>query len=177
MKNKKTLATLAIVSILSTCAWALPAYAANNGQARDGEIIAYVIAIDSHEVDAAKVALEKSPRNDVANYAHEMINDHGKNLDQMKSLSASENIPLRETKSVDNFITHGNKAIQSLDKATPTTIDTKYIDAMVTGHEEALSKLKGFVKTASNHSLKQLLKTTEETVSSHLTKAKELQNQ
>lgn len=144
---------------------------------KDGEIINFVMAIDKHEVDAAKVALAKKPRPEIVNYADEMINDHGKNLEEMENLSSSENILLPDTEAIQNFKAKGEKGLTDLRKSNGNTINSKYINAMVSGHKEALAKLDDFIRKAYNKHLKDELISTREAVKAHLTKAKELQAQ
>lgn len=140
----------------------------------DGEIIAYMEAINNGEISAAKVAKDKNVDADVMKFADMMIEQHGENLTQVTDLSSKSNIPADETSAVKKFKENGDKDLAKLSKLNDAKFQKAYIQAMIKGHTNADKMLTRFEKEVQNADLKQYLVDTKTAVEQHLAAAKQL---
>lgn len=144
-------------------------------QGSDGEVIAFMTAVDNHEIAAANIALSKNPKKEVADYADEMKTDHNNNLTEMEILSKDEKIRSHETLSLKYFKLQGERNLKQLNLANSNNINKKYIDAMIRGHKEVLKKIDAFIKKVDNSRLKKVLAASRQIVNVHLNQAKAIQ--
>lgn len=140
----------------------------------DGEIIAYMEAINNAEINAAKVAKDKKIDANVMQFADTMIQQHGDNLQQITDLSNKINIQPDETSAVKKFIETGDKDLAKLSKLADAKFQKAYIQAMIKGHTDADKMVKQFEKEVQNADLKQYLIDTKTAVEQHLSEAKKL---
>lgn len=140
----------------------------------DGEIIAYMQAINNGEINAAKVAKDKKVDANVMKFADMMITQHGENLQQITDLSSKINIAPDETAAVKKFKEKGDKDLAKLSKLDDAKFQKAYIHAMIKGHTDANNRLAHFEKEAQNADLKQYLVSTKAAVEQHLAAAKKL---
>lgn len=157
-----------VVSVFASASFAM------SKKSHDGEIIAFMEAINNSEISAAKVAKDKKIDSNVMNFADLMIDQHSKNLQEVTDLSKSANIPEDEDSAVKKFKDKGDKELASLSSLDGTKFQKAYIKAMIKGHTEALKKVDHFIKEAQNEDLKKYLINTKVTVEEHLAKAKKL---
>lgn len=141
----------------------------------DGEVIAWISAIDNFEIKASEVALTKNVDSPVKNYATMLNDQHSKNLKQTAELSDQLHEKPVDTKALTKFKENGKKQLTKLDKQDKN-FQKSFIDAMVSGHQDALHKVDtDLMKKVSNDSLASLLKETREMIANHLEQAKEIQ--
>ncbi len=140
----------------------------------DGEIIAYMEAINNSEINVAKVAKDKKVDADVMKFADMMITQHSDNLQQVTNLSAKNNIAADETPAVKKFKENSDKDLASLSKLDDAKFQKAYIKAMIKGHTDVGNMLMHFEKEAQNADLKQYLANTKTAVEHHLAEAKKL---
>jgi putative membrane protein len=145
-----------------------------NAKDHDGEIIAYMEAINKHEIAAANVAKDKKVDADVMKYADLMVEQHSANLQQVTDLSTKINVAADETPAVKKFMEKGDKDLDKLSKLDNTKFQKAYIHAMIEGHKNVDTMLKKFEKEAKNTELKQYLVDTKTVVEHHLAEAKTL---
>lgn len=143
---------------------------------KDGEIIAMLIALDSHEITAAKMALKKSTMPAVKDYAAMINHDHSQNLIDVLAISKEIGANPGETEAVLLFNQKGAKGIDTLSSLNGKAFDKAYIDAMVEGHQHALLLIDdNFLKNVSNPALKKLVLQTRPHILHHLEKAQDIQ--
>jgi putative membrane protein len=140
----------------------------------DGEIIAYMQAIDNHEISVSKVAKDKKVDDAVMKFADMMITQHGDNLQQVTDISTKDNIAADETPAVKKFKENGDKSLETLSKLDDAKFQKAYIKAMIKGHTDVNNMLMRFEKEAQNTDLKQYLVNTKKAVEEHLAHAKQL---
>jgi len=140
----------------------------------DGEIIAYVQALDNGEVAVSKMAKDKNVDASVNQFADMMIDQHGQNLQQVTDLSSKINVPADETAGVKKFKEKSDKDMSNLSKMTGAQFQKAYIQAMIKGHTEASKMITQFEKEAQNAELKSFLADTEKAVEHHLAEAKKM---
>jgi len=114
------------------------------------------------EVSEAQIALQKSQRQDVRDFAQHMIDDHGKANDQLKEAAAAEQITLPTSPS--NKDQQQAKKLQGLSGAA---FDKQYIEDQRAAHREAVSLFTKESKSGSDPRLKQFAATTLPTLENH----------
>ena len=97
----------------------------------DKGFVSKAISGNYNEIDAAKMALQKSQNDQVKQYAQKMIDDHQKLLDDLHALAGQENIKYK-----DEPTSEGKKLAKKLDGLNGTAFDKAYVDGMVKDHKE-----------------------------------------
>jgi len=122
------------------------------------------------EIDAAKIAQEKSSSADVKAFAKTMITDHTALLKELKPVIA------KAGKTAPTELDERRKGLlDNLRAAGPNDFDKTYLDQQVAGHEEMLTLLKGYAEHGDNADLKAAATKATPKVQAHLDKAKALQ--
>jgi putative membrane protein len=140
----------------------------------DGEIIAYMQAINNSEINVSKVAKDKKVDADVMKYADMMITQHNENLQQVTDLSNKINVAADETSAVEKFKENSEKDLEKLSKLDDAKFQKAYVKAMIKGHTDAKNKIMRFEKEVQNADLKEYLVNTKTAVEHHLAEAKQL---
>ena len=150
---------------------------APNGQGSEGEILAFLAALNQHEIDAAAAAKSKELSAQVSEYAMMMSNHHSSNLEKTLALGDSINIEPQETESIKEFKKKGNEELAKLTAMEGKGFEAAYLDAMIKGHTDALvwidTKL---TASAKNEALKAHLDETRMQIAMHLEEAKKLRD-
>ena len=171
--NSYIFASLALV-ILSSCVSVRSAK--NPSSHPDGEIIAFLVAVNKHEINMAKTIKKKALRDSaVEDFADLMITAHTENLAQTQQISDEQRIGSVETDAIREMKHKGNQEHDSLEQKYDVALETFYMDAMINGHKEALAKIDGYLNVVVNSPLKEHLKKTRHHVKMHLDKAVAIQ--
>lgn len=142
----------------------------------DGEIIAYMQAINNSEIAVSKIAATKDMDPKATEFANMMVDQHGENLKQVTDLSSTINVPADNTKKVDEFKAKSEKDADKLAKLDGKKFQIAYVKAMISGHTKVEGMLKKFEKEATNPELKNYLTATQKDVETHLADAKKLKS-
>jgi putative membrane protein len=146
------------------------------GNQGEGEVVAFLTAVDEHEVAVGKEAEQKSTNSSVKDFAQTMVKDHSKHLEDLQQLSTTLNIQSSETPMIKKLQAQGTADLDKLSKDQGADFDRAYMDQMVKGHSEALKTIDNHcMKNATDPQLKSFLETTRATVASHLEEAKKIQ--
>lgn len=122
------------------------------------------------EVEAGKMALEKSSNPDVKQFAQSMIDDHGKGLEETKKVAAAKNVTLPD----EPDAAHKKMAAQ-LKKMSGAAFDKEYVSkAGVADHTKVLAALKADQANARDADVKALAAKLEPTVAHHKEMAEKL---
>ena len=138
---------------------------------KDAEIAQAVIAIDQNEIDAGKLALERTVNPVVKEFANMMISEH--TSDQGAYNSAAASSP-QKSKLVGEIKGSGQIVAKKLSYLKGREFDKEYAKAMVSGHEDVVNRLENFTTTVKDADLREKLSATKNHVLEHLKKAKEL---
>ena len=145
-----------------------------NTKDHDGEIIAYMEAINNHEIEVSKVAKDKEMDKQVMEFADMMISQHSENLQQVKDISNKINIAADETTAVEKFKVKSEKDLDKISPLQGKKFQMAYIHAMIKGHTTVDKMLAKFEKEVKNPDLKEYLTNTKTVVEQHLAEAKQL---
>jgi putative membrane protein len=99
---------------------------------------------DMYEIQAAKIALQKSQSPAIKNFAQKMIDEHQATSTQLKGLLAKANVTAAPPAALDDR--HAGM-IEDLQKADVGKFDKVYLDQQTTAHREAL----GLMDSYANH--------------------------
>jgi len=123
------------------------------------------------EVEAGKLALEKSAAADVKAFAQHMITDHTKANQELTALAQKLDIK------VPDEATLTDKAKKMILEIRDESFDKAYANNQVDAHEKTVELFKKEAASSDNAELKAFAEKTLPTLEAHLKMAKELQSQ
>jgi putative membrane protein len=135
-----------------------------NMAARDGEA----------EVILGKLAADKASSEDVKKFGQQMVDDHTKANEELKSIAKSKNIDLEKAQA--NGTKKGERISQKLSKLEGAEFDKGYVGIMLKEHESAVKQFEGQSKDGQDEDLKAFAAKTLPTLQHHLEMVKELQS-
>jgi len=148
-----------------------PSTAPAAGALTQAQAVTLVGAVDKHEIQAAEQARSKKVRRDVLDFANLLHTEHSKNLEAGQKLGATET-----STELTAMEEKGRAGLAELDTKTGTAYEKAYVDAMVKGHEEALSMIDTkLLPAATDDNVRTFLTNSREHVAMHLEKGKALQ--
>lgn len=121
---------------------------------------------DLYEIQSSRLALTRSKRADVKDFANQMIADH---TQTSKSLKAALSNGDRKIASPSTQLSDANKAkITLLKKAPAASFDNLYLTQQADAHKMAWSLHKGYADTGTDATLKQVALTAVPVIERHL---------
>lgn len=136
----------------------------------DADRLAAIAQANIAEVAAGKMALEKSGNAGVKTFAQQMIDDHGKGLDETKQLAAAKNLTLPTEPDAAH-----KKMAADLQKMSGAAFDKAYVaKAGVADHAKVHAALKKDIAGAKDADVKALATKLEPIVAHHGEMAKNL---
>lgn len=137
----------------------------------DSLALGLLAAVNEHEIAAAQQAESKKVSPPVLAYAQMMEKQHGENLAKTRSLGS-----LAATPEVQAMKDKGKSDLEALGQKNGKDYETAYVEAMVSGHTEALALIDGrLLSLASAGPVRDHLTETRGHVAMHLEEAKKLQ--
>jgi putative membrane protein len=124
------------------------------------------------EVALGKLAATKASSDDVKKFGQQMVDDHSKANDELRSLAKGKGIDLTEAK--DKATKMESKAEGKLAKKEGAAFDKAYMDLMVKDHEDDVKEFEKASKNADDADLKAWAGKTLPTLESHLKMAKDI---
>ena len=122
------------------------------------------------EVEAGKLALEKSSSADVKTFAQHMVTDHTKANNELMALAKKLDIEVPD----DAALT--DKAKKAILEMRDESFDKAYANNQVAAHEKTVELFKKEAASSDNAELKAFATKTLPTLEAHLKMAKELQS-
>jgi putative membrane protein len=168
---------LKYVSILTTLfAFGVSAHAAD-AKVTDPQIAAIVVAANSVDIDAGKLAKSTSKNKDVKQFANQMITDHSAVNKSAVNLVTKLKVTPEENDTSRSLKSGGDANLASLKKLKGKEFDKAYVDHEVDYHQQVLDAIdKTLIPSASNAELKSLLEKTRPAIAAHLEHAKHMQS-
>lgn len=145
----------------------------------DGDIIAYLVAADSGEIAAGKLASSKATNPSVKAFAQKMVSDHSKMLKGTTQLASKASIAYATASNDDigDLRNDSKDALQDLtEKEAGGDWDEDYVDKQVDAHQSVIDHVNDFAKSAKNPQLVSMLQQALPKLQSHLKAAKDLQS-
>ena len=175
MKNHAFLLS-ALVAAGSLGLTAMKTSAADNAPT-DPQIAMIAVTADSIDIDAGKLAAEKSSNPKVKDFAQMMIRDHTSVNKKATDLAKKLNVTPEESDTSRSLKADADKNLTRLRGLRGADFDKAYIDNEVAYHEAVIKVVTGtLIPNTKNDELKKLLESAGPIFKSHLTHAKELQS-
>lgn len=121
------------------------------------------------EVETGKLALEKAQDPKVKEFAQHMVDDHGKMLEEVKSLAQSKGVDLPGAPDAKH-----EKVMKKLQSASGADFDREYMRAMVKDHRDALKLAQRTAKGAKDPDLKAAAQKAAPDIQDHLKMAQQI---
>lgn len=145
----------------------------------DADIVAYLVAADSGEIAAGKLASTKATNPSVKAFAKKMVGDHSTMLSQTTQLAKKENLAYATATNgdINDLRSDSKDALQDLtEKTTGNDWDKDYVDKQVDAHQHVIDHVNDFTQKAKNPQLVSMLKQALPKLQNHLQAAKALQD-
>ncbi|TZF88401.1 DUF4142 domain-containing protein [Cognatilysobacter lacus] len=140
------------------------------------EALALLNLVNDHEIKAAEQAKSKKVKGDAAAFADMMKMDHTKNMAATKALLDKNGGAPADSAAMSDMKSKSDAELQQLAALDGDAYAKAYIDAMVNGHQDALTKLDSMlIPAATDAAIKKHLQATRDAVQKHLDRAKEIQ--
>jgi putative membrane protein len=123
------------------------------------------------EVTLGGIAAQKATNGDVKNFGNQMVTDHGKANDQLRTWATNKGIALPSEMGEEH-----KKTAADLSNKSGAAFDKAYMDAMVEDHEKDVRELQHAKSTVKDPDLKQWVDTTLPVIEGHLQMAKDVRN-
>jgi len=168
MKSYPLFLTSIVVSLFSI--GALPAMAAGPSDA-DKEFAIKAAQGGTTEVQLGQLAADKGSSSYVKSFGTQMVTDHGKANDELKSIASSKGITLP-----DKLDAKHQAMVDKLTALSGPSFDKAYIDAMVSAHKKDNILFAKEASSGTDPDIKAFASKTDETVKMHLKMIEDIQS-
>ena len=148
-----------------------PLVAQAAAQVPTSDFVQKVAVSDMFEVEASKLALERSKDPGVRAFAREMIHDHMMTSQKLKETLSSAHVDVSPPTALDDA--HA-KLMARLREVQKGDFDRTYMTIQAQGHEEALHLLAQYSQDGDNGALKDVAAQTVPMVEKHLAAAQKI---
>jgi putative membrane protein len=143
----------------------------------DPQIAAIVVAADTVDINAGKLAKSKSKNKEVKAFAQQMITDHTGVNKQATALVKKLHVTPEENPTSKSLKDDGAKTLSHLKSLKGAEFDKAYVDNEVTYHQTVLDAIdKTLLPNAKNPELKDLVTKVRPAIAAHLDHAKQIQS-
>lgn len=118
------------------------------------QFISHAVVANLYEIEAAKIALERTRRDDIREFAQAMSADHEKLGSELHSFIGGTNSPQTPPDSLDAV---HQRLIDNLHGASDEDFDKRYIAQQKLAHNEALTLFRTYQRTARDDGLRSLI--------------------
>jgi putative membrane protein len=173
--RKPILLTLTCVALAATAEFAAQQKSA--APPTDTQIAMIAATADTIDIDAGKLAAEKTTNPKVKDFAELMVRDHTSVNNQATALAQKLNLTPEESATSRGLKADADKEATKLKGLSGTAFDKAYVDNEVAYHEKVLGAVDNtLIPNTKNAELKSLLESARPIFSSHLNHAKEIQS-
>lgn len=167
-----TWATVIIFALLQC----LPVLAQQDNKLSDAEIASVAVVANQIDIDAAKLAADKSTNTAVQNFAKTMVSDHQSVIDKATALVQKLGVTPKDNALSQQLSSNAVKTRQSLQDKSGKAFDKAYIDNEVAYHQAVITTVeKRLIPEAENNELKALLQSVLPVLKAHLEHAQMVQ--
>ena len=142
---------------------------ANKESSADAKRIKDLAIANMAEIEAGKLALEKAQSPEVKKFAQQMVDDHGKMLEEVQQLAQSKGVELPSAPDAKH-----QKAMKKLQSASGEKFDREYMNAMVKDHRDSLKLAQRTAKRAKDGELKSSAEKAAPEIQDHLKMAQDI---
>lgn len=137
------------------------------------DYVAKAATADMMEVEAGKIAGERAANSDVKAFAKEMVTDHTKSTNDLKSTLKSAALNITPPAQLPSDMADTLNDLKTVDAKD---FDKKYMSLMADAHQDALDLHTRYAQSGDNAQLKAFAATTAQKVQEHLTKARTIRD-
>ena len=171
------LKSLTLTSIALAIAGAVHAQTSPAAAPTDPQIAMIAVTADNVDINAGKLAADKTSNPTVKEFADLMVRDHTSVNNQATALAKKLNLTPEESATSRSLKSDGDKMIKKLKGMSGAEFDKAYIDNEVSYHEAVAGVVDNtLIPNAKNADLKALLESARPIFASHLNHAKEVQS-
>jgi putative membrane protein len=172
---KKLLHTLAASALVLTTGFSIAQD--KSAGPTDPQIAAIVVAANSVDIDAGKLAKSKAHNKEVKAFAQQMITDHTGVNKQATALVTKLKVTPEENATSKSLKDGGKENIAHLKTLKGAEFDKAYVDHEVAYHQQVLDAIdKTLLPSAQNAELKDLITKVRPAIAAHLDHAKHIQS-
>jgi putative membrane protein len=128
---------------------------------------------DMYEVEAAKIAQQRSQNPEIIAFAKKMEKAHTKTTAKLKTILSTMNSPVAPPAHLDD---RRQGMIDELRGAKAADFDGRYMSQQIDAHKEALILMQGYAKNGDAAAVKEFAAKTAPIVQSHLNMAEHIYN-
>jgi len=121
------------------------------------------------EIEAGKLAAQKATNADVKKFAQQMVDDHGKQLQELRTLAQAKKIELPSAADAKH-----KRALEKLQTLSGADFDRRYMRMQVAAHRKAGKLAERTAKDAADAELKVAAQKAAPEIQQHLKRAEEL---
>jgi putative membrane protein len=126
---------------------------------------------DMFEVQAGKVATQKSKDTEVKNFAEQMVKDHTQTTDMLKQALSQDNKDITPPTDLDGA---HKQMLTRLEDASDADFNKAYMDMQVQGHQQALKLHETYASRGDDPKLKSFAKEVVPKIKEHLAMAQRI---
>jgi putative membrane protein len=142
----------------------------------DAQIAKVLEAVDTGEIEQAKIAQKKSKNSKVKKYAAELIQGHTKAKQKTAKLAKKAKLTPEDSPVAAQLTGKATEQLESLKAADAKTFDNVYLEGQAQQHQTVLDLVNAqLIPAASHDELKSLLGELKTMLEKHASSAKELQ--
>lgn len=142
----------------------------------DPQIAAIVVAANTVDINAGKLAKSKAQHKEVKAFAQQMITDHTGVNKQATALVKKLKVKPEENATSKSLMDGGKKNLADLKPLKGAEFDKAYIDQEITYHQQVLDTIDNtLLPNAQNAELKDLITKVRPTIEAHREHAKQIQ--
>jgi len=162
--RKSTIAVLACSLMLAS-----PFALARKADKNDAKALQELAQANLAEVEAGKLASQKAQDPEVKKFAQHMVEDHGKQLAELKRMAQSKEVTLPATLKARH-----QSMMKKLEDLSGDEFDRAYMAQMVKDHGEALTLVQKTAKQSKDDELKAAAQKAAPEIRAHLDTAQKL---
>jgi putative membrane protein len=146
------------------------------GGPSDPQIAGIVVTANQIDIDAGKLAKDRSKNKEVQDFANQMITDHTAVNKQAAALASKLKVKPEDSDTSKSLKEGAQKNMANLKKLNGAAFDKAYIDHEVVYHQAVLDAIdKTLIPSAKNEELKGLITKVRPAIAAHLDHAKMIQ--
>ena len=172
----KQIMKLITAVIVSTIMFFGSVFAQTNPKLSDPEIASVAVVANQIDIDASKIAKEKSKNPEVLKFAQLMSDDHSAVLAQAVALAKKLGVTPKDNAVSRKLLSDAEKAKKLLRSKSSKAFDKAYIDNEIAYHKAVIAALTGLlIPQSQNTELKKLLQDVTPAFKAHLAHAEMVQ--
>ena len=176
MKRFQTFFKGMLCAIICSTLLSIQAGAQKGEKLSDAEIASVAVVANQVDIDAARLAQQKSKDAAILDFAKTMISDHQSVIDQASALVKRLGVTPQDNAVSKQLITGAEKAMKGLKSKSGSAFNRAYVDNEVAYHQAVISTVEGkLIPEATNAELKDFLQSALPVLRTHLEHAQMVQ--